>query len=159
MGILRRLTPLVGLLLTLLAGPASAACEDGRVDLRGAFGTVRIRVELALTAQEQARGLMFRERMPRLAGMLFVYPQERDVAFWMRNTLIPLDMIFVDASGRVVRVHENAVPLDETPIAAGAPTLAVLEVNGGLARSLGLKPGDELRSPAMPQDVAAWPCE
>ena len=137
---------------------AMAACAPDRVDLRGPFGTVRIAVELALTAEQQARGLMFRESLPSLGGMLFVYPSERNASFWMRNTLIPLDMIFVDAAGVVVRIHEDAVPLDETPIAAGAPSLAVLEVNGGLSRRIGLAPGDELRSPVLPQDRAAWPC-
>ena len=136
----------------------AAECEADRIDVRGDFGTVRFRVELALTPADQARGLMFRESLPRLAGMLFVYPRESNVAFWMRNTLIPLDMIFVDDEGRVVRVHENAVPGDETPIPAGAPTMAVLEINGGMARSLGIDAGDEVRSPALPQETAAWPC-
>lgn len=158
MGILHRVT--LGLAAALLwPALALAACAPDRVDMRGAFGTARFAVELARTPEEQARGLMFRESMPRMAGMLFVYEAPRDVSFWMRNTLIPLDMVFLDEAGVVVRVHENAVPLDETPIRAGAPTLAVLELNGGLARKLGIRPGDELRSPAMPQDVAVWPCE
>ncbi|WP_208454546.1 DUF192 domain-containing protein [Jannaschia marina] len=150
--------------LLLVAPTASArtlasGCSADAVDVRGDFGTVRFSVELARTPQEQARGLMFRENLPRMAGMLFVYPRESgNVAFWMRNTLIPLDMIFVDGTGTIVRIHENAVPLDETPIPAGAPTLAVLEINGGLSATLGLDPGDELRSPALPQDTAAWPC-
>ena len=137
---------------------AQGTCDEGRVDLRGDFGTVRFGVELARTPEEQARGLMHRESMPAMAGMLFVYPRESDVSFWMRNTLIPLDMVFVDAAGVVVGVHENAVPLDETPIPSGAPTLAVLEINGGMARRLGIDPGDEMRSPVLPQDEAAWPC-
>lgn len=138
----------------------TSACTPGAVHMRGDFGTVRFAVELALTRQEQAQGLMNRESMPRFSGMLFVYPEEsNNVAFWMRNTLIPLDMIFLDATGTVVRVHENAVPLDETPIPAGGPTLAVLEINGGMARRLGIDAGDELRAPSLPQDVAAWPCD
>lgn len=158
MGILHGLT--LGL-AAALAWPALALadCAPGRADLRGAFGTAQVSVEIAATPAEQARGLMFRESLPTMAGMLFVYPDERDASFWMRNTLIPLDMVFLDEAGRVVRIHENAVPLDETPIRAGVPTLAVLELNGGLARRLGLRPGDEIRSPAMPQDLAAWPCD
>ncbi|MCK0166532.1 DUF192 domain-containing protein [Jannaschia sp. S6380] len=162
MGILFRLIGRVPAALAgvmLFCGAALADCAPGLVDIRGDFGTVRFRVELARTPEEQARGLMFREEMPRLSGMLFVYDRPRDVAFWMRNTLIPLDMIFLDAAGRIARIHENAVPLDETPIRAGAPTLAVLEINGGMAATLGLDAGDELRSPAMPQDAAAWPCD
>ncbi len=161
MGILQGLTTalLPAILATVLPAVALAqGCAADRVDVRGDFGAVRFQVELALTPAEQARGLMFRETMPPLSGMLFVYPREADVAFWMRNTLIPLDMIFVDDEGRIVRVHENAVPGDETPIAAGAPALAVLEINGGAARRLGLAAGDELRSPALPQETAAWPC-
>lgn len=167
MGIFRGLTGLLAAAIAAVtlagAGPAAAqsagpACTLDAVDLRGDFGTVRFRAEIARTPAEQARGLMFRETLPRMAGMLFVYPREQNVAFWMRNTLIPLDMIFVDGAGRVVRVHENAVPLDETPIPGGAPTLAVLEINGGLAATIGIDAGDELRSPAMPQTDAAWPC-
>ena len=143
----------------LWGGAAAAECRADRVELRGDWGTAQFAVELALTSQEQARGLMFRESMPRMAGMLFVYDAEERTAFWMRNTLIPLDMIFVDAEGRVVRVHDRAMPGDETPIPSGEPVLAVLEINGGLAERLGIEAGDELRSPVMPQDGAAWPCE
>jgi uncharacterized membrane protein (UPF0127 family) len=142
-----------------LPGLATAACATDRVDLRGPWGSVRFTVEVAVTPEEQARGLMFRESMPRMAGMLFVYQRERELGFWMRNTLIPLDMIFADAAGRVVRVHENAVPLDETVIRSGAPALAVLEINGGLSAQLGIGPGDELRSPFLDQAGAVWPCE
>ncbi|PWJ19208.1 DUF192 domain-containing protein [Jannaschia seohaensis] len=157
MGILHRV--IAAALAVAISGPALAACDPGRVDLRGDFGTVRFRVELALTPEEQARGLMFREEMARMAGMLFVYPRQQRLAFWMRNTLIPLDMIFLDETGTVINVHAEAVPLDETPILSEAPGLAVLEINGGMAATLGIGPGDELRSPAMPQDRAAWPCE
>ena len=83
--------------------------------------------------------------------MLFVYEKPQHVSFWMENTLIPLDMVFLDAAGRVVRVHENAVPLDRTPIPSGEQVLAVLEINGGLARAIGIAPGAELRHAAMPQ--------
>ncbi len=158
MGILHGLSAACLALLVPVAAFA-AGCAPGQVDIRGDFGTVRFRVELALTPAEQARGLMQRESMARLAGMLFVYPRESNVAFWMRNTLIPLDMIFVDDEGIIVRVHENAVPLDETPIPAGSPTLAVLEINGGMARTLGIEAGDEMRSAALPQDGAAWGCD
>jgi uncharacterized membrane protein (UPF0127 family) len=146
-------------LLVVLCSPAFASCDPGRVDIRGDWGTARFRVELALTPEEQARGLMFREELARMAGMLFVYDRVQPLAFWMRNTLIPLDMIFLDETGTVIDVHAEAIPLDETPIRSDAPGLAVLEINGGMAKRLGIGPGDELRSPAMPQDVAAWRCE
>ncbi len=94
----------------------AAACSDGRVELRGEFGTARFRVEVADDPQERATGLMHRETMAAGAGMLFVYDVEEEVGFWMENTLIPLDMVFFDAGGTVVKVHENAVPLDRTVI-------------------------------------------
>ena len=153
----RRLT-LVAAALLATAGAARAACDADRVDLRGDWGAARFSVELALTAEEQARGLMFRERLARNAGMLFVYEREQPVSFWMRNTLIPLDMIFLDDAGVVVKVHAEAVPGDETPIPSGAPARAVLEIPGGMAATLGIAEGDALRSPILPQDGAAWPC-
>ena len=151
---------LAGLVAVVLwvATPAPAACRDDVVDLRGPWGQARFTVELAITPEEQARGLMFRESLPRGAGMLFLYDRPSRVSFWMRNTLISLDMIFVDATGTVARVHHEAVPLDETPIPGGDGVLAVLEINGGLARRFGIAEGSELRHPRLPQDAAAWPC-
>lgn len=148
----------VCLALVLLPGSALADCAVGRAELRGPFGSAGFSVEIADDAGERAQGLMHRESLPAGAGMLFVYEHPQPVSFWMENTLIPLDMVFLDAAGRVVKVHENAVPLDRTPIPGGEDVLAVLEINGGLARAIGIAPGAELRHPAMPQDAAAWPC-
>ncbi len=146
-------------LLAVLAGPVAAQdCTPGRVDLRGDWGSARFAVELADDAEERARGLMFRESMPRSAGMLFIYPEPHRASFWMRNTLIPLDMIFIGPDGVVSRVHENARPRDETPIDGGEGVLAVLEVNGGMAGRLGIGPGTEVRHPAFDPGDAAWPC-
>lgn len=136
-----------------------AACAPDRVDLRGAFGTARFTVELADEPQERSQGLMFRESMPTGAGMLFLYERPQRATFWMRNTLIPLDMIFMDPTGTVTHVHANAVPLDETTIDGGIGVLAVLEINGGLAQAIGIAEGTELRHPSLDQAVAAWPCE
>ncbi|MFN3938117.1 MAG: DUF192 domain-containing protein [Gemmobacter sp.] len=144
--------------LAALAGPAVADCAPDRVDLRWSGGQARFTVELADTDATRARGLMFRERLPRSAGMLFLYDRPVRASFWMRNTLIPLDMIFADEAGRVTRVHVNARPHDETPIDGGPGVKAVLEINGGLAERLGIRPGAELRHPAL-GDGAAWPCE
>ncbi|MEM9755105.1 MAG: DUF192 domain-containing protein [Pseudomonadota bacterium] len=138
---------------------AAAACSEARVELRGDFGTARFNVEVADDPDERAVGLMHRESMAQSAGMLFVYPVEEEVGFWMENTLIPLDMIFFDATGTVVKVHENAVPLDRTVIRSEFPTQYVLEINAGLAEQIGIAPGVELRHPAVGQDAAAWPCE
>ena len=122
-----------------------------------AGGFARFRVELARTPAEQARGLMHRTSMPEWAGMLFIYPRPQTASFWMRNTLIPLDMIFIAPDGRVAHVHENAIPLDETPIHGGSGILAVLEINGGLSARLGIAPGAVVRHPAFGRD-AAWAC-
>ena len=101
---------------------------------------------------------MHRESMPQLSGMLFVYSRPQSLAFWMRNTLIPLDMIFVDPKGTIAKIHENAIPLDETAIEGGDGLTHVLEINGGLSKGFGIKAGDVLQHPSFDQDDAAWPC-
>ncbi len=145
--------------LALAGGSASAACTDTAVDIRGDWGSARFTVEVADEPAERAQGLMNRPSMPRSAGMLFLYERPQRATFWMRNTLIPLDMIFMDETGTVTRVHENAVPLDETTIDGGEGVLAVLEINGGLARAIGIAEGSELRHPGLDQSIAAWPCD
>ncbi|MEM9522977.1 MAG: DUF192 domain-containing protein [Pseudomonadota bacterium] len=153
-------TALAGLAAVLiLAEPGRSACRPDTVELRGMWGAARFRVEVADTAPERAQGLMYRETLARGAGMLFVYPFAQRVSFWMRNTLIPLDMIFVDARGVVRHVHENAVPLDETPIPGGGGDIQyVLEINGGLARQIGIAPGSAMRHPAITGPDVAWAC-
>jgi uncharacterized membrane protein (UPF0127 family) len=147
------------LAMVLLPMAALAQCATDRVDLRGDWGQARFTVEVADDPAERAQGLMFRESLPRSSGMLFLYDQPQRPVFWMRNTLIPLDMVFVDSAGTVLRIHENAVPLDETGIDGGPGVLAVLEINGGLSRQLGLDVGSQLRHPALDQAIAVWPCE
>lgn len=136
---------------------ADAACAPGRVDLRWQGGRESFAVEVADDQQERARGLMAREAMDTAAGMLFVYETPRRAQFWMKDTLIPLDMIFADATGLVTRVHSNAVPQDLTPIDGGNAVRFVLEINGGLAAKLGIVPGAVLRHPTVGSG-AAWPC-
>lgn len=151
---------LLGAALLLPASSVLAAdCAPDRLDLRQGETTLRFRVEVADDAAERSRGLMYREQLPRFGGMLFVYDAPEPVAFWMKNTLIPLDMLFFDASGRLAAVHENAVPGDLTPIPGGDAIQYVLEINGGAARRLGIVPGAELRHPALDQAQAAWPCD
>ncbi|WP_204114178.1 DUF192 domain-containing protein [Shimia biformata] len=145
--------------LVLLASAVQAECRDDRVEIRGDFGHARFAIELADTAEERARGLMYREAMPKSAGMLFVYPDARAVAFWMQNTLIPLDMIFADQTGTVIKVHHKAIPHDRTQIPSDGPAQFVLEINGGMARAMGLAAGDVLRHPRIDQSGAAWPCD
>jgi hypothetical protein len=144
--------------VVLAAHAATAACRVDEVEFRWDGGGARFAVEVADEAAERAQGLMFRERMASGAGMLFIYDAPQDVAFWMKNTLIPLDMIFVDAAGRVAKVHANAVPGDLTAIPGAPATLMVVEINGGLAARIGLGPGAEMRHPAIDQAGAVWPC-
>lgn len=145
-------------LIWLAAWPALAECTAEVVEVRGAGGVARFSVEVADTGAERAQGLMNRPDMASAAGMLFVYEVPQRAGFWMKNTLIPLDMIFMDERGVVVGVHENAVPQDLSGIDGGEGIRFVLEINGGLARPLGLGPGSVMRHPAVPQDQAAWAC-
>ncbi len=141
-----------------LATAAQAECRADTVELRGDWGKARFSVELADDPQEHAQGLMHRSALPMGAGMYFIYESPRRASFWMRNTLIPLDMIFIDPQGVVQHVHHNAVPLDETPIPGGDGILTVLEINGGLAARLGIGAGSEVRHPAHAAHDAVWPC-
>jgi len=150
----------LALALTMaLAGAASAGCRDDAVELRGDWGTARFRVELAETPEDRARGLMFVEEMAPGAGMLFVYdrPQPR-IGFWMKNTLIPLDIVFLDPTGTVRTIQADAVPHDETVLDGGEGIQYVLEINGGTAAAMGIGPGTQLRHPAIDQQTAAWAC-
>ncbi|MEM8871958.1 MAG: DUF192 domain-containing protein [Pseudomonadota bacterium] len=128
------------------------------LDLRAGGSVLRFSVEVADTIDERALGLMHRAAMPEFSGMLFVYDRPQTVGFWMRNTLISLDMLFADARGVVQRIHENAVPLSEENIPGGSDIQYVLEINGGLSETLGLRAGAEFRHPAINADIAAWPC-
>ena len=138
---------------------AQAACAPGRLDLRWEGGKESFAVEVADDGAERAQGLMFRTELAPASGMLFVYEMPRRVSFWMKNTLIPLDMVFADASGTVTRVHSGAVPGDLTPIDGGEGVQFVLEINAGLASKLGIGPGTVLRHPAIPSETAAWSCD
>lgn len=110
----------------------------------------KFEVEIVSTPATREQGLMFRKSLGANAGMLFLYPEEQAVSFWMKNTLIPLDMLFLKADGRIAHIAHNAVPLDETPIESEAPVKAVLEVNGGTANALGIKEGDRVDYPTAP---------
>lgn len=150
-------------LLGLAAGffaalPAFAACAPDVVELRWKGGQARFTVDVADTEAERAKGLMFRDHMSASAGMLFVYAVPEHAYFWMKNTLIPLDMVFADATGRVITVHSNAVPGDLTPIDGGEGVTYVLEINGGLAARMGIVPGAEMRAAEIDQTMAGWTC-
>jgi uncharacterized membrane protein (UPF0127 family) len=111
-----------------------------------ANGVHRFRVAVAATEQEQETGLMFRRSLGPDEGMIFPYDPPQNVAFWMKNTLIPLDMLFIRADGTIARIA-TAKPLDLTTIPAGEPVAAVLEIRGGRAAELGIRPGDRVEWP------------
>jgi uncharacterized membrane protein (UPF0127 family) len=108
---------------------------------------IKFEVELALNDAERSRGLMYREKLGPYDGMLFDFHQDAPVSFWMKNTLIPLDMVFIAGDGTIKHVHANAVPLSTDAIPSQFPVRAVLEINGGSARLLGIKPGDKVKHP------------
>lgn len=101
-------------------------------------------VELALTPQQRAHGLMFRREMAADAGMLFLFAREAPRSFWMKNTYLPLDILYLDREGRIVSIAADTTPLSETPIPSGEPAMGVLELNAGTAARLGIAPGDRV---------------
>lgn len=141
-----------------VSGAAQADCQAHRADLRGDWGQASFSIEIADSRDERAQGLMFRKALPRGAGMLFVYEQPQRASFWMKNTLIPLDIIFLDQSGMVTGVHSNAIPGDLSPIPGGDNVFAVLEINGGLAARYGISPGSEMRHKVFSEGPVKWSC-
>lgn len=143
----RLLLTFVLLLLPLLS--AAAFERSSLTILRQDGERFRFSVELALTQEERAQGLMYRETLAEDAGMLFVYEREQLVTMWMRNTLVSLDMLFLAGDGTVVSLAEEATPLSEEHISSGRPVKAVLEVPAGTVRRLGLTPGDRVLHPRL----------
>lgn len=135
--------------LLWLGSQLSLAAEADPLTIKSQSSEYKFEVEIADDAEERAQGLMFRQSLAPNAGMLFIYPTVQDVAFWMKNTLIPLDMLFITADGHILRIEKQATPLSETAIPSGAPVKAVLEVNGGLTDQLGVKPGDVVNYPGL----------
>ncbi|MBO9464644.1 DUF192 domain-containing protein [Tropicibacter sp. R15_0] len=131
-------------------------CPEDVLWLRGEFGKARFTVDVANTRDSRAQGLMHVESMPASKGMLFVYEFPREVAFWMKNTLVPLDIIYADERGVVQSIHANAVPGDLTPLPGEGLIQYVLEINGGMAKALGILPGTQIQHPAISNP--AWPC-
>jgi uncharacterized membrane protein (UPF0127 family) len=137
------------LLGVLVALPVTAALalDAGELVIETPVGSHRFTIELAATPGERARGLMFRRSMRPDHGMLFDFQTPQPVAFWMKNTPLPLDMLFIDATGTIVRIAADTVPFSETPVPSEQPIRAVLEVNAGTAERLGIELGAKLRHP------------
>jgi uncharacterized protein len=138
----------------LLAAAAARAQDNNEIKydrsslvIVTAARELKFDIELALTEPQRNHGLMFREKLGPYEGMLFDFYSETPVSFWMKNTLIPLDMVFIAADGTIKHVHANATPLSTDTIPSGFPVRAVLEINGGSARLLGIKPGDKVKHP------------
>ena len=139
-------------LLIATSAFAQGQCADP-LTIEGGFGKASFDIQIADDPAERSQGLMFVESLPRFSGMLFIYEAPQSAAFWMRNTLIPLDMIFAGSDGVVTHIHSDAVPLDETPIPGGDDVKYVLEINGGLAKKLGISGGDVLLHASLLGDV------
>ncbi len=120
-----------------------------RIEIETDGGVRGFEVEVARTPAQRAQGLMFRDRLAADAGMLFLYPRDQAVSMWMKNTLLPLDMLFIAADGRIVAIVERAVPLSTAAISSGEAVRSVLELNGGASARLGLEPGDRVLHPAF----------
>jgi uncharacterized protein len=153
----RRSLLALGVLLAF-AGPAAAVPPMDRAHCKGQpeirplealqvvtpKGTFRFQVEMAMTPIQQEYGLMCRTSLAPDRGMLFVFPRAAPQAFWMRNTLIPLDIIYIAPDGRVVSIVRRAKPLNEAPLPSAGPALATLELAAGRAEQIGLRAGDRV---------------
>ena len=135
------------LFVFVLAAPAGALeqFERSTLSIVTAKGTQTFQIELAVSPAQQSQGLMYRRKMAPDAGMLFVYSRPQPVSFWMKNTFIPLDMIFIATDGRIVNIQQRTVPQSLAPVRSKGEVLAVLELNGGTSSRLGIKAGDTVR--------------
>ena len=144
-----RALSLVAFIIFALFAAAVPAREAGQQTLEIATrsGVHVFAVEVVDNDADRAKGLMYRKELPEGRGMLFDFHREQEVSFWMQNTYIPLDMVFIRGDGRILRIAENTEPLSTRLIPSGGPVRAVLEVIGGTARKLGIAPGDRVASP------------
>lgn len=140
------------LLLCALVAPVGAARADSALEplaFETAAGPRVFAVEVMRSEPERAKGLMFRRFLPADRGMLFLFDREQIVTMWMKNTYIPLDMVFIGRDGRIVSIAADAEPLSEATVASAGPAKAVVELNAGAAARAGLKPGDRVAHPAL----------
>jgi len=151
---LRLRIPLIALALFVAAAASSGLCRPAsaqpaleRLSIRTAGGIHVFEVEVARTGEERAKGLMFRRYMPADRGMLFDFGSEQPVGMWMKDTFIPLDMLFIRKDGSIARIAENTEPHSLRTISSGENVLSVLELNGGTAARLGIAPGDRVAHP------------
>ena len=140
------------------AGAPAEACAPDLVEIEAGDRTIAFFVEIADDPEERAQGLMFRRDLPTDSGMLFVWPEAAPRTFWMKNTPLSLDMLFVGADGRVCGLIERAEPMTLDPRPSGCDAVAVLEIHGGLAARYGVEIGARMRHPAFgPAAAGAGP--
>ncbi|WP_245320928.1 DUF192 domain-containing protein [Bradyrhizobium lablabi] len=134
-------------LVTLCAGPAARAASIQPLEIVTKSGVQVFSVEMATTEEEKTQGLMHRKELPDGKGMLFDFSPEQQISMWMKNTYIPLDMIFIRADGRILRIAENTEPMSTKIISSGGLARGVLEVIAGTAQKYGIQPGDRVAHP------------
>jgi uncharacterized membrane protein (UPF0127 family) len=137
------------LILLILAPGRAGAAEEGTLEIATKGGVRFFAIELAVTDQERATGLMYRKELPDGRGMLFDFKNEQMVSMWMKNTFVSLDMVFIARDGRIARIAENTEVQSERIISSGAPVVAVLEVVAGTARKYGIAEGDRVSHPIL----------
>ena len=129
------------------AAPASITFEENSLTIDATHDSFEFRVELAVSPAQRSQGLMFREDLDEDRGMLFDFGRPQVASMWMRNTYVPLDMLFIDAEGRITQIAANTQPLSDTVVASREPVRAVLELRGGVSAKLGIEPGDRVIHP------------
>ena len=144
---MRSLSLIAALIVGLFAAAPSQAVDRNTLEIASKTGVHVFAVEIAQNDAERSKGLMYRKELPEGQGMLFDFHTDQEVAFWMENTYIPLDMIFIRGNGTILRIAENTTPLSTKQVPSGGPVRAVLEVIGGTARKLGIAPGDRVAHP------------
>lgn len=141
------LVALFAVLAFLVAAPAAEAASVQPLEIATKSGVHVFSVEMATTEEEKQTGLMWRKELPDGKGMLFDFSPEQQISMWMKNTYIPLDMIFIRADGRILRIAENTEPLSTKIISSGGLAKGVLEVIAGTAQKYGIQPGDRVAHP------------
>lgn len=139
------------LLILVFQSPGAFGFERSMLALDTSSGKHVFTIEIANTMERRSLGLMHRESMPRNHGMLFVFEGDAVRRMWMENTIIPLDMLFADSTGKIVHIARMTEPFSRKTISSGVEARYVLEINGGLSDELGLDVGDRLESPILQQ--------
>lgn len=132
-------------LFLMVQSAAANTFSQGTLEIQTESDVLKFQIEIADDEKERSRGLMFRKSLDEMSGMLFIYPEPRVASFWMKNTLISLDMVFIDAEGRVASIATNTTPLSLSAVSSGVPVLTVLEIDGGDAERLGIDVGDTVK--------------